>query len=232
VRGWLRRHPLVVASAVAAAVVAIATGLRVYVTGTTHWNEFAYYSTPTRLDGLAIGCLVALFGYRYRGALPRLAGWAALGVIAWCYANPAFRIGPDALNLYGLPLCEVAAGVLILSVVNQPGGLLARALSFRPLVHLGVISYGLYLWNLLPGQTWTMLVGRHAGVAGTVLLFGVVFLAVELSYRYVERPAMAWTKAWLARREQSGRVAVHRPRAIPRPRSRPGQLARQGVGKG
>ena len=211
-RGWLRRHPLVVASALAAVVVAIATGLRVYVTGTTHWNEFAYYATPTRMDGLAIGCLAALFAHRYRGALPRLAGWIALAVIVWCYANPAFRIGPNALNLYGLPLCEIATAVLIVSVVNQPAGLLARALSLRPLVHLGVISYGLYLWNLLPGQTWTILVGRHAGPAGTVLLFGVIFIAVELSYRYVERPAMAWAKAWLARRE----VGVVRVVAVPR----------------
>jgi peptidoglycan/LPS O-acetylase OafA/YrhL len=200
----------VVASAIAAVVVAVATGLRVWLTGTTHWNEFAYYATPTRIDALAIGCLAALYGYRYRGPLPRLAGWVALAVIGWCYANPAFAIGGDALNLYGLPLCELAAAVLILGVVSRPDSLLARALSLRPLVHLGVISYGLYLWNLLPGQTWTMLVGKHAGVVGTVLLFGVIFVAVELSYRYVERPAMRWAKARLAGREKRGLVAARR----------------------
>jgi peptidoglycan/LPS O-acetylase OafA/YrhL len=228
VRGWLRRRPLVLASGAAAGVVVVATGLRVYLTGTTRWNEFAYYATPTRLDALAIGCLAALFGYRYRGPLPRLAGWAALGVISWCYANPAFGIGGDALNLYGLPLCEGAAAVLILSVVNRPKGLLARALSFRPLVHLGVISYGLYLWNLLPGQTWTIIVGRHAGTAGTVLLFGVIFAAVELSYRYVERPVMRWAKARLAGREQRGLVASRRRYGVLGLR----QLAREGIGEG
>jgi peptidoglycan/LPS O-acetylase OafA/YrhL len=224
VGGWLRRHPLVVASGVAMAVVAFSVGLRIYVTGTTHWNEFAYYATPTRLDALAIGCLAALFGHRYRAPLPRLAGWLALGVIAWCYANPAFGIGGDALNLYGLPLCEVAAAVLIVSVVNQPHGLLAQALSLRPLVHLGVISYGLYLWNLLPGQTWTMIVGSHAGVAGTVLLFGVIFAAVELSYRYIERPVMLWAKARLAGREKRGLVASRRRYGVLGLR----QLAREG----
>lgn len=225
-RGCLRRHPLVVASGAAAAVVVVSTALRVYVTGTTQWNEFAYYATPTRLDALAIGCLVGLFGYRYSSPLPRLAGWVALGAIGWCYANPAFGIGGDSLNLYGLPLCEVAAAVLILSVVNRPTGLLARALSLRPLVHLGVISYGLYLWNLLPGQTWTMIVGSHAGVAGTALLFGVIFGAVELSYRYVEQPAMRWAKARLAGSEKRGPVAARRRYGVLGPR----RLAREGVG--
>jgi len=210
VRGWLRRHPLGVAAGVAVSIVVVATGLRVDLAGSFRWDEFAYYSTPTRIDALAVGCLAALIGYRYRAALPRPAGWAALAVIAWSYANSAFAIGGDPLNLYGLPLVEVAAAVLILSVVNRPDGLLARALSFRPLVHLGVVSYGLYLWNLLPGQTWTLIVGRHAGAAGTVVLFTVMFVAVELSYRYVERPVMRWTKARLAGRESRGLVASRR----------------------
>jgi peptidoglycan/LPS O-acetylase OafA/YrhL len=198
VRGWTARHPLTVASGIAVLMIAIATGLRVYLDGSFRWDEFAYYSTPTRMDALAVGCLAALFARRCPRGVPQIAGWAALGVIGWCYANPHFTIGTDALDLYGLPLCEVAAAVLIVSVVNRPRGLLARALSLRPLVHLGAISYGLYLWNLLPGQTWTMLVGRHAGTAGTVILFGVMFLAVELSFRYVERPAMRWAKGRLA----------------------------------
>jgi peptidoglycan/LPS O-acetylase OafA/YrhL len=207
VRGWLRRRPLMVAAAAALLTVVVAAGLRVYLAGSFRWDEFAYYATPTRLDALAVGCLAAMFGYRYRGPLPRLAGWAALFVIGWCYANPAFAIGGDPLNLYGLPLAELAAAVLILSVVNRPHGLLARVLSFRPLVHVGVVSYGLYLWNLLPGQTWTMIVGRHAGATGTAVLFAVMFVAVELSYRYVEQPVMRWAKARLAGRESSGLVA-------------------------
>jgi peptidoglycan/LPS O-acetylase OafA/YrhL len=204
VRGWMGRHPLTVATGAAVLVIAVATGLRVYLDGSFRWDVFAYYATPTRMDALAVGCLAALVGRRYRRALPRFAGWAALAAIGWCYANPAFTIGSDSLNLYGLPVCEVAAAVLILSVVNRPHGFLARALSLRPLVHLGVISYGLYLWNLLPGQTWTLLVGRHAGTAGTVFLFGVMFVAVELSYRYVERPMMRWAKARLAREPAAG----------------------------
>jgi peptidoglycan/LPS O-acetylase OafA/YrhL len=204
-RGWMARHPLLIATGAAMLMIAVATGLRVYLDGSYRWDAFAYYATPTRMDGLAVGCLAALLGHRYRRPLPRWAGWAGLAAIGWCYANPAFTIGSDALNLYGLPLCEVAAAVVVVSVVNRPRAFLARALSIRPLVHIGAISYGLYLWNLLPGQTWTLLVGSHAGTAGTVFLFGVMFVAVELSYRYVEQPAMRWAKARLAGEAAGGR---------------------------
>jgi peptidoglycan/LPS O-acetylase OafA/YrhL len=197
-RAWLRRHPLGLAACGAVVMICVAVGLRIYLAGSFRWDTFAYYATPTRLDALACGCLAALLGHRYRRPLPWLAGWAALAIVGWCYANPDYTIGSDALNLYGLPLCEVAACVLIVSVVNRPDGLLARALSFRPLVHLGAISYGLYLWNLLPGQTWTLILGRHAGTAGTVALFAIMFVAVELSYRYLERPVLRWAKARLA----------------------------------
>jgi len=221
-RGWLRRHPLPVATGAAVLMVVVATALRVYLAGSFRWNEFAYYATPTRMDALAVGCLAALFGHRYRRPLPSVVGWAALAAIAWSYANPAFTIGSDALSLYGLPLCEIAAAVLIVSVVNRPRGLLARALSLRPLVHLGVISYGLYLWNLLPGQTWTLLVGRHAGTAGTVVLFAVIFVAVELSYRYVEQPAMRWARERIRRGEVRGRRRRYGGRRL-------GGLAQQGI---
>jgi peptidoglycan/LPS O-acetylase OafA/YrhL len=197
-RGRLRRHPLVLASAIAALIVAAATVLRVAVTGSPHGNQFAYYSTFTRIDALAVGCLAALIGHRRRSRLPPAAGWAALLVIGWCYLNPAFSIGQTALNLYGLPVCTVAAAILTLTVVNQPLGQLSRMLSFRPLVHLGTVSYGLYLWNLLPGQTWHLISGRHAGTLGTICCFAVMVVAVELSYWYVERPVLRWAKSRLA----------------------------------
>jgi peptidoglycan/LPS O-acetylase OafA/YrhL len=202
-RGWLRRRPLAVAAGLAAAVVVIATVIRLGVTGSVRLNEFAYYSTFTRIDALAIGCLTALVGLRHRRPLPRPLGVAALVVIGWCYLNPAFQVGRAALDLYGLPLCTIAAAVLTLTVVNRPQGATARLLAWRPLVHVGAISYGLYLWNLLPGQTFHLIYGRHAGTAQTVALAAVMIAVVELSYWYVERPALRWARTRLATRTRA-----------------------------
>lgn len=194
-RPWPRRHPIATASSITLLIIAVAIGLRIGFAGSTRSDELAYYATFTRMDALAVGCLAALVGGRIRRVPPALAGWAALLVIGWCYLDPDFSIGSDALDLIGLPLCTLAAAVLILTVVKAPRGLLARALSMRPLVHLGTISYGLYLWNLLPGQTWHLLSGRHPDVIGTIVCALVVLAIVELSYRYVERPVIRWARS-------------------------------------
>jgi peptidoglycan/LPS O-acetylase OafA/YrhL len=216
VRGWLRRRPLLMATGIAAVVVIVATVIRISVTGSVRWNEFAYYSTFTRMDALAIGCLAALVGRRYRRPAPIGVGAAALAVIGWCYLNPAFQVGHAALDLYGLPLATVAAAVLTLTVVNRPRSWTARLLSWPPLVHIGAISYGLYLWNLLPGQTFHLIYGRHAGTVETVWLAAVMIAVVELSYWYVERPALRWAKRRLAARDPvTAAEAPRRRRIIP-----------------
>jgi peptidoglycan/LPS O-acetylase OafA/YrhL len=75
-------------------------------------------------------------------------------------------------------------------------------LSCSPLVHVGKVSYGLYLWNLLPGQTFRLLEGRHPGILGTVGCALVMVVVVEVSYWYVERPLLRWAKRRLERAGQ------------------------------
>jgi peptidoglycan/LPS O-acetylase OafA/YrhL len=122
--------------------------------------------------------------------------------------------------LYGLPLCTVAAAVVILTVVNRSQSWLARALSWRPLTHLGTVSYGLYLWNLFPGQTFRLFSGRHPGVAGTIGCALLILIVVELSYWYVERPFLRWAKTSVARAHRDGRSG-----ARVNSRVRPGQAS-------
>jgi len=205
-----RARALALAGLIALLIVAAATILRIALAGSVRWNEFAYYCTPTRIDALAVGCLLALLGERRELHAPAAVGWAALAGIVWCYLNPHFAIGGADLDLYGLPLATLAGAVLIQAVVARPAGLLARFMGCRPLAHLGTISYGLYLWNLLPGQTFHVLMGRHPGVAGTLGCAGAVLALVELSHWYVERPIMRWARSRMAGR-------THRPARRRRP---------------
>jgi peptidoglycan/LPS O-acetylase OafA/YrhL len=193
-RGILRRHPMMAAGGFALLIVAVATGLRVWFVHSVRWHGMLYYSTFTRMDALAVGCIAALLAWRYRLPLPRVLGWAGVAALIFCYVNPAFSIGHSALNLWGLPLGTLASAVLVASVVQQPRSLLARLLSTRPLVHIGLVSYGLYLWNLLPGRALEEIIGHHPGHLATLLSWLAIVGAVELSYRFVEQPVLNWAR--------------------------------------
>lgn len=206
--GRVRRHPMALAAFTAVLIIVAAVGARIALAGSFRGREFAYFSTFTRLDALVVGCLAALASHCRQLRVPLAAGWGALLTIAWCYASPQFTIGSVALDLYGLPLCTVAAAVLVLAVVERPATRLSGLLSCRPLVHLGTISYGLYIWNLMPGQTFRVLEGRHPGPLGTLGCALVMLVIVEVSYHLIEQPFLRWAR----RRMTEGRDRARRPR--------------------
>ena len=93
----------------------------------------------------------------------------------------------------------VAAAVLVLHVCTAQQGLVVRALSWPAVVWVGKRSYGLYLYH----RTLTILVpallpSLTLRTAGPVVLLLALVLAAA-SYRWVERPTMAWGRQWRAR---------------------------------
>jgi peptidoglycan/LPS O-acetylase OafA/YrhL len=76
--------------------------------------------------------------------------------------------------------------LLIAYLYAEPEGLLAKALSLRPLVWLGERSYGFYLWHF-PVSVTAHHLGIHRPVAGLLAVVVTVGLT-ELSWRLVERP--------------------------------------------
>ena len=79
--------------------------------------------------------------------------------------------------------------VIVLAAAAQPGpNPLGRVFSIRPLVGLGLISYGVYLWHW-PAVVW--LTPERTGMDGAALfaLRSAFTLVVSLaSYRFVEQP--------------------------------------------
>jgi peptidoglycan/LPS O-acetylase OafA/YrhL len=70
------------------------------------------------------------------------------------------------------------------------GGVLARALSLRPLTWAGRISYGLYLWHY-PVYWWIAFKGSWLPAPAALAVYvAASFALAELSHRVVERPAL------------------------------------------
>ncbi len=149
----------------------------------------AYFGTDTRVHSLLVGTLLAMFVERRRlearpGALSAL-GTASFLAVCVAYAT----VGDDRLDMYhgGFLVFAVLVAIVIAAAVQQRGPVRA-ALSLAPLVWVGRISYGLYLWHwpvqlvLTPDRT------HLAGVALDIARVAVTLVSATASYYLVELP--------------------------------------------
>ena len=153
----------------------------------------AYLGTGTRLAEIAIGCLLAVVVNTRPEIADRrrrtVAGWLGLVALAACLAL-WITTAIDSAWLYhgGFALHGLAIAVVLVAAV-QATGPVPRLLGVRPLVLLGVISYGVYLYHW-PIFLW--LDHERTGLSPIPLfvLRVAVTLAVAIaSYRLLERPA-------------------------------------------
>ncbi|HYP87053.1 MAG TPA: acyltransferase, partial [Polyangiaceae bacterium] len=152
----------------------------------------AYLGTDTRMASILAGAAFAVVlapGATLSARAARFVdpvGAVALAglAFAWC------KLPGTSAFLYrgGFWLCELAVLALIACAVRGEKSLIARAFSSRPLVWLGSISYGVYLWH------WpvnVMLSEERSHLHGPLLqlLRIALSLAIALvSYRYLEQP--------------------------------------------
>ena len=102
------------------------------------------YGFDTHADGLLVGGLIALVPHRVRTVLA-YAWLVALVYFAWIVLSPTGDA--TGLTVGGYTLTSWAGGILIAKIATDQNGLLVRALEARPLVLLGMVSYGFYLWH-------------------------------------------------------------------------------------
>lgn len=164
-------------------------------------ERVAFFAMPTRIWQFGAGVLMALSWERIvrLGARHVLAA-AAVGVCGLLSVLiAATLLDPLAAHPGRWAMVVVAGtcGVLGTGVRGSPA---ARVLSIRPLVALGDVSYGWYLWH------WPMIV--FAGVLWPndstviVVVAAAALVPAVLSHRFVERPIMRGS-GWSARRTAS-----------------------------
>jgi peptidoglycan/LPS O-acetylase OafA/YrhL len=147
--------------------------------------NLAFYSAPARAWELMLGALLA------SGVLPeiksRVREVAALGgamLIAWA----VFRFSSNTLFPGATALVPCLGAALLIYAGQNGSSVVARALSWRPLVFVGLISYSLYLWH------WPMLVfARYWNIEKLsapqiTAVIAASFVVAALSWTFVEQP--------------------------------------------
>lgn len=135
------------------------------------------YALPTSwVVCFVIGAAARLYGDRWPGASATGAG-AAIAVLLLLSVLPLR--GHALTYLAGGPLVAALTVVLLLRWRD-------RAVGWSPLVWLGTVSYGAYLWNY-PLTLWLRAAGHDGAVAGLLALV-LTLLAAAASWRWVERP--------------------------------------------
>jgi peptidoglycan/LPS O-acetylase OafA/YrhL len=169
------------------------------------WHSVLARSFLANADLFAFGMALAVLHTEVRdGAVTLPRRWRA-GALAAAAATAlvAVWVVPDGMGL-GVARYDTLMAVscsLLLAIVVLPDPRLSRRprllslLDTRPLVVVGLASYSLFLWHE-PLVYWLREHGLTLAGAGGFLINLIVLAAVAgalaaLTYRYVERPAMA-----------------------------------------
>jgi peptidoglycan/LPS O-acetylase OafA/YrhL len=152
---------------------------------------------PAYLTPFAVG-MGAAVAREFLPRRPRLGRWFGTGLAAWIAVVAVNIVAPDGVvfELVRFLGFTIAAGGLVIPLTNPNAvGAVASLARSRPMVALGAISYGIYLWHF----GWIIFVSSHwfgpqssfTFAKVTVVAVPLTLLTAALSYHLVERPAMA-----------------------------------------
>jgi peptidoglycan/LPS O-acetylase OafA/YrhL len=189
----LRKASVRIMAIIAVGILVVANAWRVWLAISAAPVEWIEYNTFTRLDPIAFGILLALFGHKLP-QFTRLQRVALLcgGAATWV-AVFAFTVTGNAITVttwrmaLGHPIMALASVAVLLSVLGSQNRLLRNA----TLLYLGKISYGLYVLHEFAHFCAIRLV--HASTPGMVVAQSIVGLALTIvlaaaSYRWLESP--------------------------------------------
>jgi peptidoglycan/LPS O-acetylase OafA/YrhL len=184
---------------VLAAVVVLVPILRCLATPHLAWDSI-YYWTFFRIDGLAMGAALAVLTEDPR-QVARLTRWAApiavgfasvFGLLSLSMPAQFERMADTRLfNTLGYSLVAASSVFLIAYLLVLPNSLFARVAAWKPLVFIGAISYGLYLYHL---SVMSFLI--HLTKLDEKRVFPIsasaAILISWLSFRFFEKPIIAF----------------------------------------
>jgi peptidoglycan/LPS O-acetylase OafA/YrhL len=153
------------------------------------------YGFHMRADALMYGCVFALL----QGTPLFERVYAFATKIWWIPPAVIFLsdcIGARFTNYWQLPfgytICGAAIAFFLLWCTRNPTSIVGRILNARPIVHIGVLSYSIYLWQVLFLHPYNGPVFGQSLKLLTIFPFSwlAIFAVAELSFYLVEQPSL------------------------------------------
>jgi len=193
-------------------IILIASGLAIFSTfwRIILWNttqDFWQYNagTGTHADGLLFGSAFGLavgFGLlpksRYFQNVLRI---VTVGFVIGSIGLFVFQsLSEGFIACVGIS-CVVFSTIMVISqLVVFPVNWLKNLLSFTPLVFVGEISYGLYLWQVPVLNVLNFDSMGLSKMQSDLIMVGIIFLISFLSYRYLEKPILRLKQRFVAQK--------------------------------
>ncbi|MDP4196921.1 MAG: acyltransferase [Bacteroidota bacterium] len=157
--------------------------------------ERLYNGLDTRADALLTGCILAVIQSSeiLKNSINR--GRICVRMIAvgalFCYFAVLFSISWRNLNNYYwlASVIQILTAFLILHSNSSESSPIKKILAFRPIVWIGSISYGLYLWHDPIYEIMRTCKFSQYSIATIGSL--ITFLIASLSYYLVEKPVLS-----------------------------------------
>jgi len=158
------------------------------------------------VDALAVGALLSVYFNRMMGSR-RIASFACsakcllLGGVLTLLAVGSFLVNSKIYDSIGQSIANLGLALILWHCVTVANGPVVKALNWRPIAFIGVLSYSLYLWQQLLLDP-----NSRSFYARFPVNIGLSFCAALVSYYLIERPFLRARRFFPAR----GSVSVAR----------------------
>jgi peptidoglycan/LPS O-acetylase OafA/YrhL len=149
----------------------------------------AFYWAPLRAWELLLGT-IASQGYLPRGKTPLQREAISVAGLLLILLPGVFY--SSYTRFPGLAALPPVLGAVLLMQAGETGSFVSSALSWRPVVFIGLISYSLYLWHwplkVFLESSFLLRSVNHGETIGKLFVFAGSLLLAILSWRFIETP--------------------------------------------
>lgn len=157
---------------------------------TKHDPSLAFYNTPFRASEFLVGTIVYILLRDHSNLTPdhtayvNVIGWLSITtiVIASFWLNKA-KLFP---GVYATLIACITGAILVVGGVSGPSVSWKRALSLKPIVYLGNISYSFYLWHWPLITFYKLYLQKEFEKVDYFLITIVTLILSDLTWRFIE----------------------------------------------